>query len=88
MMTSLETGSAYWADGILFASFAMTESEELAKKEMEGKTYIEKIVFAKLDTYSKTIKSSTNMEISVLNVQQSKLYAELVAWIKKQPIWK
>ena len=32
MMSSLESANAYWIDGVLFASFAMTESEELAKK--------------------------------------------------------
>ena len=39
MMSSLESANAYWVDGVLFASFAMTESEELAKKEMK-KHYI------------------------------------------------
>lgn len=87
MMSTLESGNAYWADGVLFASFAMTESEELAKKEMEGKTYIDKIVFARHDRYAKTIKSSTNLEISVLNVQKSKLYGDLISWLKKQPVW-
>ena len=32
MMSSLESGNAYWVDGVLFASFAMTDSEEYAKK--------------------------------------------------------
>ena len=87
MMSTLESGNAYWANGVLFASFAMTESEELAKKEMEGKTYLDKIVFAKHDRYTKTIKSSTNLEISVLNVQKSRLYRNLISWLKTQPIW-
>ena len=87
MMSTLEAGNAYWADGVLFASFAMTESEELAKKEMEGKTYLDKIVFAKYDRYTGTIKSSTNLEINVLNVQKSRLYGDLVSWLKRQPIW-
>ena len=38
MMSSLEAANAYWVDGVLFASFAMTESEELAKKEMQNVT--------------------------------------------------
>ena len=87
MMSTLESGNAYWADGVLFVSFAMTESEELAKKEMEGKTYIDKIIFAKHDCYTKTIKSSTNFEINVLNVQKSQLYRDLVSWLKTQLIW-
>lgn len=87
MMSALESGNAYWVDGVLFVSFAMTESEELAKKEMEGKTYIDKIIFAKYDRYTKTIKSSTNIEINVLDVQKSKLYRDLISWIKMQPIW-
>ena len=37
MMSSLEAANAYWVDGVLFASFAMTESEELAKKEAKIK---------------------------------------------------
>ena len=46
MMSSLESGNAYWVDGVLFASFAMTESEELAKKEMQNEMYLDKIIFA------------------------------------------
>lgn len=87
MMSTLESGVAYWANGVLFASFAMTDSEELAKKEIVGQTYIDKIVFAKYDTFSRTIKSTTNLEIGVINVQKSKLYQDLISWLKKQPIW-
>jgi hypothetical protein len=87
MMSTLEAGNAYWADGVIFASFAMTDSEELAKKEIQGETYLDKIVFAKYDEYTKTAKLSTNIEINILNVQKSHLYRELVKWLKKQPIW-
>ena len=87
MMSTLESGTAYWADGVLFASFAMTDSEELAKKEMAGETYIDKIIFAKHENFSKTIKSSTNLEIGVINVQKSYLYQGLIVWLKEQPIW-
>ena len=87
MMSSLESANAYWVDGVLFASFAMTESEELAKKEMQNEMYLDKIVFAKYENYSKTVKSSTNLEIGVLNMQKSRLYQDLIAWLKKQPVW-
>lgn len=87
MMSSLESANAYWVEGVLFASFAMTESEELAKKEMQNEMYLDKIVFAKCDNYTKTIKSSTNLEIGVLNMQKSKLYKDLIAWLKTQQIW-
>ena len=87
MMSSLESGNAYWVEGVLFASFAMTESEELAKKEMQNEMYLDKIIFAKYQNYSKTVKSSTNLEIGVLNMSKSKLYQELIAWLKAQPIW-
>ena len=87
MMSSLESASAYWADGVLFASFAMTESEELAKKEMQNEMYLDKVIFTACGKYSRTVKSSTNLEIGVLNVQKSRLYRDLIAWIKTQPIW-
>lgn len=87
MMSTLEAGVAYWADGVLFASFAMTESEELAKKEIVGQTYLDKIVFSKYENFSKTIKSSNNLEIAVINVHKSKLYRDLIKWLKSQPIW-
>lgn len=87
MMSTLESGMAYWADGVLFASFAMTDSEELAKKEIVGETYVDKIIFTEYERFSKTVKSSTNLEIGVLNVQKSHLYRDLIAWLKKQPIW-
>ena len=87
MMSSLESTNAYWVDGVLFASFAMTESEELAKKEMQNEMYLDKIIFAIYENYSKTVKSSTNLEIGVLNMSKSKLYRELIFWLKKQKIW-
>ena len=85
MMSTLESGTAYWADGVLFASFAMTDSEELAKREIAGETYVDKIIFTKHEEFSKTIKSSTNLEIGALNVQKSGLYRDLVAWLRRQP---
>ncbi len=87
MMSTLESGIVYWVDGVIFASFAMTDSEELAKKEIQGETYLDKIVFAKYEKYTKTAKLSTNIEINILNVQKSHLYRNLVAWLKTQPIW-
>jgi hypothetical protein len=87
MMSSLESANAYWVDGVLFASFAMTESEELAKKEMQNEMYLDKIIFAKYENYTKTVKSSTNLEIGILNMSKSKLYQDLIEWLKSQPIW-
>jgi len=86
-MSSLEAANAYWVDQVLFASFAMTESEELAKKEMQNEMYLDKIIFAKYEKYTKTVKSSTNLEIGVLNMEKSKLYKDLIAWLKTQSIW-
>jgi hypothetical protein len=87
MMSSLESANAYWVDGVLFASFAMTESEELAKKEMQNEMYLDKIIFAKYEKYSKTAKSSTNLEIGILNMQKSSLYKDMIEWLKTQSIW-
>ena len=87
MMSTLESGNAYWVDGVLFASFTMVDSEELAKKEIQGETYLDKIIFAKYENYSKTVKSSTNIEVNILNVQKSQLYVDLISWLKTQPIW-
>ena len=86
-MSSLEAANAYWVDGVLFASFAMSESEELAKKEMQNEMFLDKIIFAVYENYTKTVKSSTNLEIGVLNMQKSKLYRDLIAWLKTQTIW-
>ena len=86
-MSSLEAANGYWVDGVLFASFAMTESEELAKKEMQNEMYLDKIIFSKYEKYTKTVKSSTNLEIGVLNMQKSKLYKDLIAWLKTQAVW-
>ena len=87
MMSTLESGNGYWVDGVLFASFAMTDSEELAKKEILGITYLDKIVFAKYSKFTKTVKSSTNLEIGILNMEKSGLFRDLIVWLKKQPIW-
>ena len=50
--------------------------------------FLDKIVFAVYQDYTKTVKSSTNLEIGVLNMQKSSLYRDLIAWLKAQPIWK
>ena len=85
MMSSLEAANAYWVDGVLFASFAMTESEELAKKEMNNEEPgTSKVLY---ENYSKTVKSTTNLEIGVLNMQKSSLYTDLIKWLKTQSIW-
>lgn len=87
MMSTLEAASGYWVDGVLLASFAMSESEELAKKEMQDEMYLDKIVFCRCDRYSRTVKSSTNLEIGVLDMSGSRLYREMVAWLKTLPAW-
>lgn len=87
MISTLESANAYWADGVLFVIFAINESEELAKKEIQGETYLDKILFTKYDKYTKTVKSFTNVEINILNVQKSQLYRDLISWLKKQPVW-
>jgi hypothetical protein len=87
MISTIEFGNVFWADGVLFVSFAIYESEELAKKEFQGETYLDKIIFTKYDKYTKTAKLSTNVEINIINVQKSYLYRDLVSWLKKQPIW-
>ena len=87
MISTLESANAYWADGVLFVSFAINESEELAKNEIQGETYLDKIIFTKYDRYTKTAKSSTNVEINIINIQKSQLYRDLISWLKKRPIW-
>jgi hypothetical protein len=49
--------------------------------------FLDKIIFAVYEKYTKTVKSSTNLEIGVLNMQKSKLYQDLIVWLKIQPIW-
>lgn len=87
MISTLESANAYWVDGVLFVSFSINDSEELGKKEIQGETYLDKVIFCKYDKYTKTAKSSTNFEINILNVQKSHLYRDLISWLKKQPIW-
>ena len=87
MMSSLELVNVYWCDGILFAVFAVSESDELAKKEIAGEMYVDRIVFAKHAEFTRTVKSSTNLEIGVVNASGSGTYRSMVAWLKKQPAW-
>ncbi len=87
MVSTLEFGNVYWVDGVLFVIFAMNESEELAKKELQGETYLDRIMFTKYEKYTKTAKLSNNVEINIINIQKSYLYRDLVSWLKTQPIW-
>ena len=54
---------------------------------MQNEMFLDKIIFAVYENYTKTVKSSTNLEIGVLNMQKSKLYKDLIAWLKTQAIW-
>ena len=54
---------------------------------MQDEMYLDKIIFAKYENYTKTVKSSTNLEVGVLNMQKSKLYRDLISWVKTQSIW-
>lgn len=87
MISSLEPVNAYWCDGVLFAVFAVAESDELARKEISGETYVDRIVFAKHAGFTRTVKSSTNVEIGVVNVSGSGTYRSMVSWLKGQPAW-
>ena len=49
--------------------------------------FLDKIIFAVHKNYTKTVKSSTNLEIRVLSMQKSKLYQDLITWLKTQAIW-
>src|SRR5574338_1044186 len=77
MIATLDAANAYWVDGVLFVSYSISESYELGKKEIAGETYLDKVVFCKYDKYTKTAKSTTNVEINILNVQKSHLYRDL-----------
>lgn len=87
MMSYTEAGLAYWADGVLFACFAMTDSDTLAKKEIAGVTYIDKVIFAKYPKFTRTVKSAANFEIPAVNVSRSRLYSKLISWLKTHPAW-
>ncbi len=54
---------------------------------MQYEMYLDKIVFSKYEKYTKTVKSSTKREIALLSMQKSKLYVDLIAWLKTQSIW-
>lgn len=87
MISPLEPVNAYWCDGVLFAVFAVSESDELAKKEISGETYVDRIVFAKHPEFTRTVKSSTNLEIGVVNVGASGAYQAMVSWLRGHPSW-
>ncbi|MYB47497.1 MAG: hypothetical protein F4X71_07205 [Cenarchaeum sp. SB0662_bin_33] len=86
VMSSVESGLIYWADGVLFVYFP-TETESAVEDTSEEDAYLDRIIFTKYPEFSRTVKSSTNFEIPVVNVQKSRLFAELVQWIKSQPFW-
>ena len=87
MIASLESVNAYWIDGVMFVSFAMAESEELAKKEIQDEMYIDRILFTRSQKYSKTARSSNNLEIGVINVEKSAIYRDMIHWLKTQDAW-
>ena len=87
MMSGTESGLASWADGALFMCYMITESEELTKMEMSGVMYMERIIFAQHAEFSRTVKSTDNFEIPVVNVETSKLYSDIVQWLKTLPVW-
>lgn len=87
MMSGDESELTYWVDGVLFVTFSAIASEILAENEIEGITYVDRLIFTKYPEFSRTVKSSTNFEIAVVNVQNSRLFSKLIHWIKSQPFW-
>lgn len=87
MLSAIESNLAYWNDGVLFACFTPTESEALAISELQGVIHFDRVFFTKHPTFTRTVKSTTNFEIPVINVQNSELYSELIKWLKSQPVW-
>ena len=87
MMSGDTSAPAYWVDGVLFVAFSAEPSESISKKEIEGIVYIEKMLFTKYPVFSRTARSAINYEIPVVNMQNSKLFGELVKWLKGQPFW-
>lgn len=87
MMSGDGAGLAYWADGVLFVAFSADASESLARKEIDGTTYVDRLIFTKYTEFSRTVKSTTNFEIPVVNVQNSNFFDKLIRWIKSQPFW-
>lgn len=87
MMSGDGAGLAYWADGVLFVAFSTDASESMARKEIEGITYLDRLIFTKHPRFSRTVKSTTNFEIPVVNVQNSNFFGKLIRWIKSQPFW-
>ena len=87
IVSNADANLAYWTDGVLFTYFFTPESEAMSALEIEGKGYMEKVVFAKYPQFTRTVKSASNFEIAVVNMQTGGFYLDLVRWIKSRPIW-
>lgn len=87
VMSGVEPTLVYWIDGVLFATFITDAPESTEEKEIQGIIYVDRLIFTKYPEFSRTVKSTDNFEIPVVNVQNSRMFGELIHWLKNQPFW-
>lgn len=79
-------GYVSWANGIVFSIFLTPISEVTLEEYAKGTLYVDNIMFAPLEDYSKTLnaRKDGSLIITVYNESESTLYDPLTKWIKEK----
>jgi len=70
-----------WADGVLYSTTPMLESEELGLEQMEGKVHFASI-FSFMPEYKESLRSG-RVDIPILNVSYNTIAKAMASWVKE-----
>lgn len=71
-----------WADGVLYSTTPMLDSEELGLEQMEGKIHFASIFFSFMPEYRESLRSG-RVDIPILNLSYNTNSKAVASWVKE-----
>ena len=71
-----------WADGVLYSTTPMLESEELAVEQLEGKIHFASIVYSFMPTYTESVRSG-RIDVPIVDLSSNTISKAIASWIKE-----
>ncbi|MCJ7631197.1 hypothetical protein MUP77_02170 [Candidatus Bathyarchaeota archaeon] len=71
-----------WADGVLYSTTPMLDSEELCLEQMDGKVHFSSIFFSFMPTYMESVRSG-RIDIPVLDLSYNTIAKAVASWVKE-----
>lgn len=71
-----------WADGILYSTTPMLESEELALEQLDGKIHFGSILFSFMPAYSESVRFG-RVDVPIIDLSYNTISKAIASWIKE-----